>query len=787
VRTHLHETGRAILWGIVTLAAAAGAANRGEGVAAAGPPTAVTQRQIEADWLREQTVRGLSLPQVLQRGRQLGESLRRLGANVEEPLHALAETEKSWQRLPPGASDAARRDLYLQARTCLRRLALANPLLDFDDLLFVKRVPGTFCHMCDQYYGWFSRPGGGLFVLEGFKTAAPRLRCLSDALPPGSVLRPDISADGRKALFAHCKYYPRLAGEPNKQDKANVPEDAFYHLYEVGLDGSGLRRLTRGKYDDFDGRYLPDGRIVFLSTRRGQDVQCLKASLADGPAGALPDSYVRCGGDASRPVAVYTLHTMDADGKNLVHISPFESFEWTPSIDQQGRILYARWDYVDRFDMPFMKLWATRPDGSNALAVWGNFVSNPYSTFEPRSIPGSQKIICTASAHHGITAGSLVLLDPRKGSDSGAGLTRLTPEVCFPESEGMPRSYFAGPYPLSEEHYLVSWSAQPVPNGVPQANDLGLYLFDVFGNLTLLYRDADIGSETPLPIKRRQPPPQLPSVAPGDAAPEGRVLLVNVYDGLGSVAPGTIRRLRLVGVPPKTQPNMNSPVLGVTARDPGKFVLGTVPVEKDGSAWFRAPAGVTLFFQALNQDGVAVQTMRSGTYVQPGETTSCTGCHEPRTRSPAAASFPLAARREPSKITPGVEGSWPLDYQVLVQPVLDEHCLSCHQPGGKAPRFDLTAAKSYVTLLDYGKPSLRQHVQSRYQDARSIAGAGAAATNALWPLLERGHYGVQLRPDDRQRLLTWMDTYGQRLGSYDKAQERQLLELRRRLASMLAE
>ena len=170
-----------------------------------------------------------------------------------------------------------------------------------------------------------------------------------------------------------------LAGEPNKLDKGRVPEDAFYHLYEVRLDGSGLRRLTRGKYDDFDGRYLPDGRIVFLSTRRGQDVQCGKASLSGSPAGALPDSYVRCGGGPERPVAVYTLHAMDADGKNLVHISPFESFEWTPSIDQQGRILYARWDYVDRFDMPFMKLWATRPDGSQTRAVWGNFVSNPYS------------------------------------------------------------------------------------------------------------------------------------------------------------------------------------------------------------------------------------------------------------------------------------------------------------------------------------------------------------------------------------------------------------------------
>ena len=132
-----------------------------------------------------------------------------------------------------------------------------------------------------------------------------------------------------------------------------------------------------------------------------------------------------------------------------------------------------------------------------------------------------------------------------------------------------------------------------------------------------------------------------------------------------------------------------------------------------------------------------------------------------------------------------MEGSWPLNYQVLVQPVLDKHCLSCHRPGGKAPRCNLTAARSYDTLLDYGKPSLREHVQTRYQQARSIAGAGAAATSALLPLLDRGHYGVHLSGDDRQRLLTWMDTYGQRLGSYDKGQEQRLRELRQRLAAML--
>ena len=729
---------------------------------------------------------------VLERGVKLAEDLRRLGANIDSQETALRQAADQWRQLPPDAPDEARRKVYFQARWAVRRMALANPLLDFDDLLFVKRVPGSFTHMCDQYYGWFSRPGGGLYVLEKFKTDAPRVRCLSTGLPTGSVLRPELSHDGKTVLFAHCKYYPKLAGEPNKLDKGNVPEDAFYHLYEINLDGRGLRRLTRGKYDDFDGRYLPDGRIVFLSTRRGQYVQCGRESGMLSIDGANPDSYVRCGGGASRPVAVYTLHVLDAQG-SLTQISAFEMFEWTPSIDHQGRILYSRWDYVDRYNMPFMKLWSTNPDGTNAQIVWGNFIRSPHCSFEPRAIPNSHKIIFTGSGHHALPGGPLLLLDPHQGADNPDAVTRLTPEVCCPEAEGWPASYFAGPMPLSEEHYLVAWSFQPCPLGAPPAawgavgaaNDLGLYLFDSFGNLNLLYRDPAIGSETPLPVKPRTKPPQLPSTVAWEGEPEGRMLVANVYDGLGSAPPGTIRRLRVVGVPPKTHPNMNFPNLGITHDDPGKFVVGTVPVEKDGSAFFRVPAGVSIFFQTLDADGIAVQTMRSATYVQPGQSVSCVGCHEPRTVAPRPAAFPLAMRRGPSKITPGPEGSWPLDYQNLVQPVLERHCTHCHKPGGEGAKTNLTAAKSYDVLVAYGRPSLGEHVRARYQASRSIPGAGAAATNALLPLLKKGHYKVDLSPDDWDRLITWMDTYGQRLGSFDKNQEQRLVELRKRMGPML--
>jgi len=738
---------------------------------------------------------------VVERGLKLAEDLRRLGVNVDaevRTLHQVAAALPSPQPSPKGRGDLdaqpspqpspkGRGDLYLKARWTVRRMAMANPLLDFDDLLFVKRVPGTFTHMSDQNYGWFSRPGGGLFVLEKFKSQEPRLRCLSTALPEGSVLSPDISYDGRKVVFSHCKFYPGLRDHPNKLDKNNVPEDAFYHLYEINLDGTGLRRLTRGKYDDFDGRWLPNGEIAFLSTRRGQFIQCGKTSGQAASDGALPDSYVRCGGGPERPVAVYTLHVMDSAGGNIRQISAFEMFEWTPSIDHDGRIIYARWDYVDRWNMPFMKLWSTLPDGTNARAVFGNFTQNPHCTFEARAIPGSRRLIFTASGHHANTGGSLVLLDPSRGVDGDAPMTRLTPEVCFPETEGWPKTYFANPYPLSENHYLVAWSDQEMigwPGPPEPVNAAGIYLFDAFGNLNLLYRDPAISSVTPLPIRARPRPPVIPSQVAWDGEQEGRMLVLNVYGGLAGIPRGTIKRLRLVGIPVKTHPTMNYPAIGVTHDDPGKFVIGSVPVEADGSAYFRVPSGVNFFLQALDEEGIAVQTMRSATYVQPGQTTTCIGCHEPRNTSPANA-LAGASRREPSKIIPGPEGSWPFDYGTLVQPVLDAKCVGCHKPGTDGAKWDLTTKRSYETLVSYGRPSLREHVMGRYMASRSIVGQGASQTSPLARLLKQGHYDAKLDRDAWERLFVWMDTYGQRQGSFGPDQEQRLRELRKSLAPML--
>ena len=721
------------------------------------------------------------------------------GEGERESLAKIATFRQKLADLP--ASQSAK-PLFLEARRLQRQLALRNPLLHgFDTLLFTKRVPGSFNHMSDQYYGWWSKPGGGIYLLRHFKTDSPAEQCLTDSFKePGSFLRPTLSYDGKKVLFAWCRYYPRLAGEQNKLNKANVPEDAFYHLFEMSIDGSGVRRLTGGKYDDFDGRYLPDGRIVFLSTRRGQFIQTGRDTAAQTlTSPALPDCYVRCGGGPERPVAVYTLHTMNPDGSGLCAISPFEMFEWTPEIARDGTILYSRWDYIDRDNMPYMGLWAINPDGANARMVFKNYTKTPHCTFEAKPIPGSHKLIFTASAHHAQTMGSLVLLDPTVGLEGTAPITRLTPEVPFPEIEAWPKTYYANPWPLSERCYLVAWGYEgarvPGPQGwdrwhaVQRPSDgMALYFFDAAtGARELLFADPQIACGDPIPVRSRERPPVLASALAWDGPKEGRFLLTDVYRGLKTVPRGDIKALRIVTVPPKTHPTMNFPNLGVTRDDPGKCVLGTVPVEADGSAYFRVPSGVIVFFQALDARGMAVQTMRSVSHVQPGQTLSCIGCHEHRQQAPPPKSA-LAAQREPSKITLGPEGSWALRFDKLVQPVLDRQCVSCHSPqsqDAKAAKFDLSPAKAYDALVSFGKPSLQDQVWEGYRRGFSVEGDGVARRSALLALLDKGHYELKLSDLDRECLVTWMDTYAQRSGVFSAEQEKRLEELRQSCAGLL--
>ena len=543
----------------------------------------------------------------LSRGREAG-----FLVNEGQRLQALAA---EWTR--PGHTVADWRSLYLRVRSLKRDLMLQAPELPRAALLFCKRLPPNWSHEVAQYFGWRQRPGGGLFVLEQPGRSLACRELLAGALPKGNVLAPTLSYDGKRVLFSFVTNIdPLVEPQALPADEAG-PDEAYFHLYEAGVDGTGLHQLTRGPYDDMMAKYLPDGDIIFCSTRRR--------------------GYSRCfGPEYSKRWHSYTLHRMAPDGTNLHTLSFNDVSEWHPSVLNDGRIVYARWDYIDRDAVTHQNLWAVRPDGTDPVAVWGNANPAPHCTFQPTAIPGSDKIAFIGSAHHSVTGGPLCVLDSPVDNNSHAALTRITPGP-FPEAEsGDIPAYCESPCPLSERMFLVAYSPVPLvfQGGLNADNALGLYLMDASGNRELLYRDPQISSTSPLPLIARPTPPVIPSALPGDRPKAGEFLVTDIYQGLGGISRGTVKELRVVQIFPKSTYVGNDPAIGFAGEENGRAILGTVPVESDGSAHFRVPQGKAVLFQALDANGFAVQTMRSLTYVQPGERTSCVGCHESRTMAP---------------------------------------------------------------------------------------------------------------------------------------------------------
>ncbi|MBM3889692.1 MAG: hypothetical protein FJ388_11275, partial [Verrucomicrobia bacterium] len=705
----------------------------------------------------------------------------------------LSREAGEWEKLRdesrrPKGDDSQLEDLWLRIHQLRRAMTLRNPLAKTGPVAFIKQVPSCFSHQLTQYYGACAKPGGGVFVLDAPgesmrcrplapSTLNPQPSTINhhpSAIGLGSFQHLDVSRDGKRVVFSYCHVE---TAPPNRETCL----DRHYHLYEMAADGSRLRQLTDGPFDDFAPRYLPDGRIVFISTRRG--------------------GFHRCG---RGPCPTYTLAICNADGSEARPISFHETHEWDPAVLHDGRVIYTRWDYVDRHAVHYQQLWTIRPDGTDPRAFYGNNTLNPVGVWEAQPVPGSSRVMATAAAHHAMTAGSIILLDVTRGADGLEPITRLTPDALFPESEERvshggpnPRYWHAPagvktpppvppeaarwpghcyrtPWPLSEKYFLAAYSFDALI-GEPSANPrnmFGLYLVDSFGNKELLHRDLNICSLWPAPLRLRPQPatlsplaslPTHSSLITHHSSREGTLFLQNVHASWPPLPNVPIKRLRILQVLPKTTPHINAPTVGQANASPGKQVLGTVPVEADGSAFFRAPAGIALAFQALDERGQAVQTMRSITYLQPGETASCVGCHEPRTGTPSPRPAPLALLRSPSVITPGPDGSKPLSYPILVQPVLDTHCVRCHGADKPAGKIVLTGAPqgrysaSYNALISrvrfsaWGIPGDFRVTNSEPLTQPDFFGARGSP---LMKLLAAGHHDVTISPAEIERLAT---------------------------------
>ncbi len=698
--------------------------------------------------------------------------LKDLAAREDAPDLAKASRElKDLQaasaRLAVGES-AARRELFDKACKLRRRIAFSNPLLNFNKLLFIKKhdASGPF-HMCDQFYGCNARPGGGLFVLSDPFGAEPRASDLLESsvvengrlkgqkLTGGSFLSPELSFDGKTILFAWT--------QAKAKKTYTWGPTISYHIFKSNADGSGLVQLTDGQKDDFDPCFLPNGRVAFISLRRG--------------------GYLRCG----RHCPVYAMFSMEADGSDIIPLSYHETHEWHPSVANNGMIVYTRWDYVDRDTNVAHHIWLSYPDGRDPRSFHGNYPivrnNRPWMEMSIRAIPGSHKYVAVTGSHHGNAFGSLVVIDHRPEDDNAMSqLKRVTPESPFAEAEGSPRQLmrYGTPWPLGEDYYLCVYAAD--------AKNRGIYLVDSFGNRELLYRDPLISSLSPIPLQPRTKPPVIPDQTVQTAAarravgtpPPATIAVMNIYDSDFEWPKGVkIKSLRIIQLLPKSTAPPNKPRIGVANQTNARAVLGTVPVEADGSVHFEAPVAVPIYFQALDERGLAVQSMRSLTYVHPGERLVCQGCHEPKRRQVpnGPGKIPLAIRRAPSKITKDVDGSNPFNYPRLVQPVLDSRCVPCHTKNKKkAP--DLTGkitrtngwTQSYVSLA--AKYGFYFHVTNGsiktgvHGGTRTIPGQFGARGSKLFQMLDKGHNKVKLSPQELYRITLWLDCNSEFYGAY---------------------
>lgn len=718
------------------------------------------------------------------------------------------------------ANQAGRRELFDRAVRLRRKITFANPLLDFSEMIVLKRQVASVCsHMCDQFYGMAQEPGGGLFVLRDPFGSKPEIRDLLGSakigngrlkgesptggprkrwpnayngnvmrspteLPTegGSFATPALSYDGKTVAFAYveCKGSGEHFYHLDHAAKGHFAETRVYHIFSAGTDGADLKMLADGTWNDFSPCFTPAGRIAFISERRG--------------------GYLRCG----RNCPTYTLHDMAADGAGIRCLSFHDTNEWAPTIGNDGMILWTRWDYVDRDSMVAHHPWTTTPDGRNARSVHGNYSPrNQRADMETdfQQVPGSHKFIGTGAPHHGQSFGSLILMDPREPDDDlMAPVKRFTPEVGFPESQSGSLSY-GTPWPLSEDFTLAAYEPVEV-KGVGCPFMFGIYLVDSFGNKELIYRDPDIASMNPIPLRARKVPLVVPeqdarkkpslTSAPSESAKSGTeeatVAVNNVYDSLRPFPENTkIKTLRIWQIIPlpigcnSISHNTGIQIPGSMSINLARAVIGEVPVEEDGSAYFKVPTRKQMFFQALDEKGLAVQSMRAGVYFQPGEVVSCMGCHEPKNRAYAndsSAKPKLALLRAPSVPKPDVDGSNPWSYPRLVQPVLNRNCVGCHEKNkDKAPPLDAGLVKRKGTAyMDCATTYYASYLSlapkfafTDYGDLlRTVPGKFGARASKLYGMLSKGHHDVKLSEDDMHRITLWLDSVSQFYGVYER-------------------
>ncbi|NOZ21443.1 MAG: SUMF1/EgtB/PvdO family nonheme iron enzyme [Planctomycetes bacterium] len=627
-----------------------------------------------------------------------------------------------------------------------REILLANPLLDFDRLLIVKRSTRNLGLPANWQGNSSLRKTGydnEIAVLPMQPNPAKTQLTTLYRPPKGEFVGDvDLHFDADRMLFSSIGSHER------------------WQVFEMKTDGTGLRQVTLGDQpdvDNYDACYLPDGDIIFSSSANFVGVPCVFGS-----------SHVAM------------LYRMNADGKNIRQLCFEQDHNWCPTMLPNGRVLYLRWEYTDTPHSNTRLLFQMNPDGTGQMEFYGSNSYWPNSIFYARPIPGSStKVIGIVTGHHGDRRmGELVLFDVNKGRREADGAVqkipgygkKVEPIIRDQLTSGVwPK--FLHPYPLSDKYFLVA--CRPT-----QGSNWGLYLVDVFNNMLLLREEPGYALLEPIPIRKTEKPPVIPSrVRPGEQY--ATVYMADVYagNGLKGIPSGTVKRLRIFTYHFAYQ-GMGG-ILGVVGLDGPwdiKRVLGTVPVEKDGSAMFRVPANTPISVQPLDAEGKAVQIMRSWMTAMPGDVLSCVGCHEPQSESPPP-QLTIAARHFPSDIKPWHGPTRGFSYPREVQPVIDRYCVKCHNGKARSDGKDIPDLRGDAWITDFrsvtpgngggrgGKFSVGYANLQRYVRRPGIESdyhlltpmEFHADTTELVQMLKKGHHGVTLDPEAWDRLITWID------------------------------
>ncbi len=758
------------------------------------PESQTLSKQAADEKIREQWLEQLGEKPLPQANREELARIERLleRENITpEKREAFRENFEALKKQLPAREKES--DYYMDLRALKRAIMFAHNEVDFDEILCIDN---PYTYGSEPYHEVRSRtentavPGGRLLVLKGLSPDA-QVRRLAPDKGAASFWRPDLSYDAQKTLF--CM---------KEENGSN------YHLYEMNLDGTGLRQITHAQYNDLDPIYLPDGNIVFSTSRINQ--------------------YLRCGGSAFRE---FILARCDPDGKNIYFISTNAEADFLPTLLPDGRIIYCRWEYNDKDVFRVQSLWTVFPDGTNLAIYWGNQSRWPDMTMDAHAIEGTDKVLMLTSGHHDIYAGMPAIISPSEGSNYPDGLYALAkkpwPEVgkgpadkLLNDEFYLPECYvsYYSPKPLGKDLYLVSARTGGIPGLLGDYNPqfFKLFLADYDGNMELVYEGAsNIMFAQPVRARkkpdlrmggtqwqgRQQHPDQQPTpgvlytadVYANSGVPRGMAKYLRVWelgsqvycDGMRDSTKQSNYYAEKFDVkqPPFLSGEMT---VSLVMDDTHKRMLGTALIEEDGSISIEVPSMRSLYFQLLDERGRTLHSMRSFTHVMPGEMRGCLGCHATQTNAPVT-QVSIATRKAPQKLTPPPWGDEEtIGFERFVQPILNKNCVSCHNGNEKTPLdfrpiIDETHGISLAycnliysgghtkTLKELAEKSVTGVIYPRYAypnpdekfpTAETIIPPMTAfsyKSKFIDNATSGKHYGVKVSPLEEQRLIAWVD------------------------------